>query len=70
MEKALGLMGANLGQQFLGAGLVGEIRIHLVDVPLGGGGRLFDQVPQRFDLRSKELSQTGSVTHLEYRVVR
>jgi dihydrofolate reductase len=63
-------MGANLGQQFLGAGLVGEIRIHLVDFLLGGGGRLFDQLPQRFDLRSKELSQTGSVTYLEYRVVR
>jgi hypothetical protein len=42
MEKALGLMGANLGQQFPGAGLVGEIKIHLDDVLLGGGGLLFD----------------------------
>jgi hypothetical protein len=42
MEKALGLMGANLGQQFPGAGVVGEIKIHLDDVLLGGGGLLFD----------------------------
>jgi dihydrofolate reductase len=69
-EKAIGLMGANLDQQFLAAGLVDEIRIHLVDVLLGGGRRLFDVLPERIDLKLTGLSQTGSVAHLEYRVVR
>ncbi|MGH2679108.1 MAG: dihydrofolate reductase family protein [Actinomycetota bacterium] len=69
-EKAIGLMGANIDQQFLAAGLVDEIRIHLIDVLLGGGRRLFDQLPQRIELEQTGVSQTGGVTHLEYRVLR
>ena len=69
-DKRIGIMGANLDQQFLAAGLVDEIRIHLVDVLLGGGRRLFDQLPRRIELERTGLSQTGGVTHLEYRVAR
>ena len=69
-DKRIGLMGANIDQQFLAAGLVDEIRIHLVDVLLGGGRRLFDQLPERIELEQTGLSQTGGVTHLEYRVLR
>jgi len=35
-DKRIGLMGANIDQQFLAAGLVDEIRIHVIDVLLGG----------------------------------
>ena len=69
-EKRIGLMGANTDQQFLAAGLVDEIRIHLVNVMLGGERRLFDQLPQRIELEKTGLSETDDVTHLEYRVVR
>jgi dihydrofolate reductase len=69
-DKVIGLMGANLDQQFLAAGLVDEIRIHVVDVLLGGGRRLFDTLPERVDLMLTRLSQTDSVAHLEYRPVR
>jgi dihydrofolate reductase len=69
-EKRVGLMGANIDQQFLAAGLVDEIRIHLIDVLLGGGRRLFDQLPERIELERTGLSQTDGVTHLEYRVIR
>ena len=69
-EKRIGLMGANLDQQFLAAGLVDEIRIHLINVLLGGGRRLFDQLPERTELEQTGLSQTDSVTHLAYNVVR
>ena len=69
-DKRIGLMGANLDQQFLAAGLVDEIRIHLLDVLLGGGRRLFDQLPKRTELELTGVSQTGGVTHLEYRVAR
>jgi dihydrofolate reductase len=68
--KRIGLMGADVDQQFLAAGLVDEIRIHLIDVLLGGGRRLFDQLPERIELEQTGLSQTGGVTHLEYRVLR
>jgi dihydrofolate reductase len=69
-DKQVGLMGANIDQQFLAAGLVDEIRIHLINVLLGGGRRLFDQLPKRVELEQTGLSQTDGVTHLEYRVVR
>jgi dihydrofolate reductase len=69
-DKRIGLMGADIDQQFLAAGLVDEIRIHLVDVLLGGGRRLFDELPQRVELERTELGETDGVTHLEYRVVR
>jgi dihydrofolate reductase len=68
--KRIGLMGANIDQQFLAAGLVDEIRIHLINVLLGGGRRLFDQLPERIELEQTGLSKTDGVTHLEYRVVR
>jgi dihydrofolate reductase len=67
-DKVIGLMGADIDQQFIAAGLVDEIRIHVVDVLLGGGRRLFDTLPERVDLELTRLSQTGSVTHLDYRV--
>jgi dihydrofolate reductase len=69
-EKRIGLMGANIDQQFLAAGLVDEIRIHVIDVLLGGGRRLFDRLPQRVELEKTGVSETDGVTHLEYRVVR
>ena len=69
-DKQIGLMGANLDQQYLAAGLVDEIRIHLIDVLLGGGRRLFDQLPARLELEQTGVSNTGGVTHLTYRVVR
>jgi dihydrofolate reductase len=69
-DKEIGIMGANLDQQYLAAGLVDQIRIHLVDVLLGGGRRLFETLPQRVELEQTEVTQTGGVTHLVYRVVR
>lgn len=63
-------MGANLDQQFLAAGLVDEIRIHLTNVLLGDGRRLFDRLPQRIELEQTSVSETEGVTHIEYRVVR
>ena len=69
-EKRIGIMGAYIDQQYLAAELVDELRIHLVDVLLGGGRRLFDTLPERIDLELTGLSQTDSVTHLDYRLIR
>ncbi|MBA2634676.1 MAG: dihydrofolate reductase family protein [Chloroflexi bacterium] len=69
-DKQIGLMGANIDQQYLAAGLVDEIRIHLVDVLLGGGRRLFDVLPHRVELAQVGVSHHRGVAHLEYRVVR
>jgi dihydrofolate reductase len=49
---------------------VDEIRIHVINVLLGGGRRLFDKLAERTELERTGLSQTDGVTHLEFRVVR
>ncbi len=70
-DKNIGLMGANVAQQFIKAGLVDEIHIHLVPVFLGGGVRLFDQLtaaPHEFE--PVGVTATPGVRHLRFRVVR
>ena len=69
-DKRIGLMGADVPRQFLAAGLVDEIRIHLVDVLLGGGRRMFGELPQRIELKQTGLNEDGGVAHVVYEVVR
>jgi dihydrofolate reductase len=69
-DKRIGLMGADVPRQFLAAGLVDEIRIYLVDVLLGGGRRMFDELPHRIELEQTGLYEAGGVAHVAYRVVR
>ena len=68
--KRIGVMGANLDQQFLAAGLVDELRIHVVDVLFGDGRRLFEQLPERVELEQTSLGRDGGVVHITYRVKR
>jgi dihydrofolate reductase len=59
--------GANVAQQYLRAGLVDEMEIHLVPILLGGGERLFQDTGT--DLHGLELVQTvptNRVTHLKF----
>ena len=61
--------GAETARQFLEAGLLDEIRLHVAPVILGGGLRLFDGVaPVRLE-PAQTLASPGA-THLRYRVVR
>ena len=69
-DKRIGVMGAQTSQQFLAAGLVDELRIHVVNVLLGGGRRLFDVLPERVELEQTSLSETDGVVHITYRVKR
>lgn len=61
--------GAQTAQQFLNAGLVDEVQIHLVSKLLGAGLRLFDQTAPLMLERTRVLESPG-VTHLRYRVIR
>lgn len=63
--------GASTIQQFLSAGLIDEMEIHVVPALLGVGERLFDRV----DLRKVKLQPLQTiagpgVTHIKYRVVK
>jgi dihydrofolate reductase len=59
--------GARAAQQYLAAGFVDEMEIHLVPVLLGSGERLFDRLGD--DLHGLELVRTvaaPNVTHLKF----
>jgi dihydrofolate reductase len=61
--------GAATVSQYLAAGLIDELRLHVVPELLGAGERLFVGVGDR-SLEQLSVSGTGLVTHLSYRVGR
>jgi dihydrofolate reductase len=65
------LMGANIVQQAIRAGLLDELAINLVPVVLGGGVRLLDNLDTgSLELELNRVIDAPGVTHLTYRVVR
>jgi dihydrofolate reductase len=63
--------GANVMRQYLKAGLLDEIQIHLTPILLGEGVRLFDDLgPERIELERTRTIETPSATHLRFRVVK
>jgi dihydrofolate reductase len=61
--------GAATVRQYLAAGLIDELRLHVAPVMLGAGERLLDDVGN-FDLELLDVSSNHLVTHLNYRVPR
>jgi dihydrofolate reductase len=61
--------GAETVRQYLSAGVIDELRLHIVPVVLGAGESLFDGVGD-LTLEPLEVSGTHLVTHVRYRVVR
>jgi dihydrofolate reductase len=61
--------GAATVNQYLAAGLIDELRLHVAPVMLGAGERLLDAVGN-FDLEPLGVTSNELVTHLSYRVVR
>lgn len=60
--------GAETARQYLTAGLIDELRLHIAPITLGGGARLLDGVGN-LALEPTEVSGTGLVTHVRYRMV-
>jgi dihydrofolate reductase len=61
--------GARVAQQYLAAGLIDEVDLHVVPILLGDGARLLENVG---DLRLEQVRavEAPGVTHLKYRVVK
>ncbi len=59
--------GAQTVQQFLAAGLIDELRLHIAPIILGAGERLLDGVPN-LTLEPIDVRGTRFVTHVRYKV--
>ena len=60
--------GATTINQYLAAGLIDELRLHIVPLTFGAGTRLFEGVPA-LKLEQVESRAASSVTHVTYRVL-
>ena len=61
--------GAATINEFLAAGLVDELELHVVPIVLGGGARLFEGVGPDPKLELVRVIGAPGVTHLKYRVL-
>lgn len=63
--------GADIAQQYIRAGLVDEISIHLVPVLFGSGTRLFEHLGnEHIQLETAKVIETAAAIHLRFRVVK
>jgi dihydrofolate reductase len=67
--KDIKLGGASPGKQALAAGLCDEILVHIAPYLLGGGVRLFDELPDGIRLEKLSASDGPQATHIRYRVL-
>ena len=61
--------GANAIQQYLAAGLLDELQLHIAPIVLGGGERLLENVGDP-TLEPIDVVASPAATHVKYRVVR
>jgi dihydrofolate reductase len=62
--------GAQIINEYLAAGLVNELELHVVPILLGSGSRLFEGVGPDLKLEQLRAVEAPGVAHLKYRVVR
>jgi dihydrofolate reductase len=68
-EKEVAIAGgANIVQQYLAAGLLDELYLHIVPVILGAGERLLKNVGDP-NLQPVRVIESPAVTHVKYRVI-
>jgi dihydrofolate reductase len=62
--------GADVINQYLVAGHVDELELHVVPLLLGGGARLFEGIGPDLELEQIRVVEAPGVAHLKYRVVK
>jgi dihydrofolate reductase len=63
--------GAKVGQQYIAAGLIDEISIHLVPVLFHSGTRMFEHLEgEHIQLEPAWVIETTSAIHLRFRIIR
>ena len=67
----IGSGGANIGQQLIQAGLLDELRIHVVPVLFGAGTSMFAGLEDRhIELEPIEVIHTSGAIHMRFEIVR
>ncbi len=61
--------GADVVNQYLAAGLLDELELHIAPVVLGGGARLFEGVGSGVRLEQIRTVEAPGITHVKYRVL-
>jgi len=69
-DRGVLVHGAYTAQRALAAGVLDELQIHQIPVLLGGGRRLFEELPSRIELELVRVIDTPEATHIRYRVRR
>jgi dihydrofolate reductase len=71
-DKNVGIWGgADIMRQYLKAGLLDEMQIHLIPILLGNGIRLFEDLdPEGIELRRTSSIETPGATHFRFEVVK
>jgi dihydrofolate reductase len=71
-DKNVNVMGGpDMGRQFIEAGLLDEIGVHLVPVLFGSGTRMFEHLGSKhIQLETIGAIETSAATHLRYRIVK
>jgi dihydrofolate reductase len=71
-EKNVGVWGgAQIIREYLEAGLLDELQIHLIPILLGDGVRLFEDLdPAGIELKRGSTIETPGATHLRFEVVK
>lgn len=68
-DKQINLMGADIAQQFLQAGLLDEIHLQIAPVLMGRGRRLFEHLGSAaIELERLQVIESPYVTHMQFRV--
>ena len=62
--------GADVINQYLAAGHVDELELHVVPLLLGGGARLFEGIGPTLELEQIRVVEAPGVAHVRYRVVK
>jgi dihydrofolate reductase len=67
--RDVAVSGKDVAEQFIRAGLVDELSIHVVPVLFGSGTRVLEHVTdEHVELEIVEVTDTPTVTHLRYRI--
>jgi len=71
-DKNVGIWGgANIIREYLKAGLLDEMQLHLIPILLGDGIRLFEGLdPEGIELRKASSIETPGATHFRFEVVK